>query len=295
LTIARQFEAKNVRVISQENQGAAAARNKAFSLSQGEYIQWLDADDLLASDKVARQLEVADQTGNRRVLLSSAWGRFMYRYSRARFLPTALWCDLSPVEWLMRKMGQNLYMQTATWLISRELTEAAGRWNTSLLGDDYGEYFCRVLMQGDGVRFVEAAKVYYREAGSKSLSYIGRSDRKMEAQLHSMQLHVAYLRSLEDSERVRNVCVQYLQNWLINFYATRPDIVKNLEQMARDLGHGLNVPTLSWKYAWIRAVFGWSLAHRAQLSLPSIRWSLARYCDTALFHFQNRAARSWQI
>src|SRR3984885_14720915 len=46
--IARQFEAQGVRVVKQENQGASAARNKAFSLSHGDHIQWLDADDLLA-------------------------------------------------------------------------------------------------------------------------------------------------------------------------------------------------------------------------------------------------------
>src|ERR1035437_3336855 len=44
LAIARRFESDDVRVVTQKNQGAAAARNKAFSLSQGEYIQWLDAD-----------------------------------------------------------------------------------------------------------------------------------------------------------------------------------------------------------------------------------------------------------
>src|ERR1700722_17022843 len=54
--IARQFESHTVRVVTQINQGAAAARNNAFSLSRGEYIQWLDADDLLAPDKVATQM-----------------------------------------------------------------------------------------------------------------------------------------------------------------------------------------------------------------------------------------------
>ena len=73
-------------------------------------------------------------------------------------------------------------MQTATWLVSRELTEAAGHWNTLLLGDDDGEYFCRVLLASQGVRFVPDAKVYYRQTGSKSLSYIGRCERKMAAQ-----------------------------------------------------------------------------------------------------------------
>src|SRR5258708_26581415 len=42
LVIARQFESNSVRVVTQKNQGAAAARNIAFSLCQGDYIQWLD-------------------------------------------------------------------------------------------------------------------------------------------------------------------------------------------------------------------------------------------------------------
>src|ERR1041385_4381684 len=50
LAAAKRFESPLVRVVSQKNQGAAAARNLAFSLSKGDYIQWLDADDLLAPD-----------------------------------------------------------------------------------------------------------------------------------------------------------------------------------------------------------------------------------------------------
>src|SRR5215469_11292600 len=201
LDVARQFESKGVQVFTQTNQGAAATRNAAFKLSQGDYIQWLDADDLLSPDKITKQMSVIRQLGTNRTLVSCGWGRFLYRYHRAQFVPTALWCDLSITEWLVRKMGQNLHMQTATWLVSRELTEAAGPWDTRLLGDDDGEYFCRVLLKSDGVRFVPDSKVYYRASGAGSLSSIGKSDRKREAQWRSMQMHMDYLRSLEDSAR----------------------------------------------------------------------------------------------
>src|SRR5262249_53710411 len=152
---------------------------------------------------------------------SGPWAHFLYRQRRAEFTPTALWSDLTPLEWLIRKMEQNLHMQTATWLVSREVTEAAGRWNNQLLGDDDGEYFCRVLLQSSGVKFVPEAKVFYRASGAASLSYVGHSDRKLEAHFHSMQLHVDYIRSLEDSARVRAACLTYLQNWLPLFYPER--------------------------------------------------------------------------
>jgi len=61
--VAHRFESHGVRIVTQANQGAAAARNKASSLSQGEYIQWLDADDLLAPDK---KMEVIGQWRSKR-------------------------------------------------------------------------------------------------------------------------------------------------------------------------------------------------------------------------------------
>jgi glycosyltransferase involved in cell wall biosynthesis len=283
LAMARHFAGKEVSVLSQANQGAAATRNRAASVCQGDYIQWLDADDLLAPDKIARQMDAIDRGASSRTLLSSAWGRFMYRTARADFVPTALWCDLRPVEWLLRKMGHNLHMQTATWLVSRELTDAAGPWNTQLLGDDDGEYFCRVLLASDGTRFSPEARVFYRMSGPTSLGYIGRSERKMAAQFLSMRLHIGYLRSLEDSERVRGACVTYLQNWLPSFYPERPDIVRQAEELARTLGGRLEVPPpLPWKYAWIEKGFGWPLAKRARILGPQWKWSVIRSWDKAL-------------
>jgi glycosyltransferase involved in cell wall biosynthesis len=220
--VAQQFSSENVKIVTQKNQGAAATRNHALSLSQGDYIQWLDADDLLSPDKVTRQMEAAATCAGHGTLMSSGWAYFAYRPHRAKFIPTSLWCDLSPLEWMLRKLSQTLHMQTATWLTSRELTDAAGPWNTRLLSDDDGEYFCRVILASERIRFVPEARVYYRVSPSNRLSHIGTSDRKKEAMLLAMQLHVRYIRSLEESERVTNACVTYLQNSLIYMTGSAP-------------------------------------------------------------------------
>lgn len=285
LEVARQFECGSVRVFTQPNRGAAATRNEAFRQSRGAFIQWLDADDLLAPEKLERQmLERSDE----RTLLSAAWGRFLYRSHRAQFIPSALWSDLSVTDWLVNKLSLNLHMQTATWLVSRELTEAAGPWDTQLLGDDDGEYFCRVLLASKGVHFVPESRVYYRASGASSLSYIGRSDKKVEAQWRSMLLHIRYLRSLEDSERVRRACIAYLQNWLIHFYPERPDIVAEAARLTGELGGRLERPHLSWKYSWIEGLFGWRPAKRAQDEARNLRWSMQRSVDKALCNLEDR-------
>ena len=291
LAIARRFECARLRVVAQKNQGAAAARNAAFSLSRGDYIQYLDADDLMAPDKISKQIEALGDSPSPRTLLSGSWGRFMYRYYRASFKPSALWCDLSPQEWLIRKMQLNLYMQTSTWLVSRKLAERAGPWDTRLLGDDDGEYFCRVLLACDKVQFVPEAKIYYRNSGPNCLSYIGESEKKKVALLCSMEAHIRYILSLEDSERVREACVTYLQNWSSFFYPERADLLKRIDEIAVSLGGRLQRPTLSWKSVCIAALFGRRRAKRAQVFVVHVKWSLGRFWDRILFQIEGRRSR----
>lgn len=288
LAVARQFESDQLKVVTQKNQGAAATRNNAFAMSKGDYVQWLDADDLMGPQKTASQIEAAERSGSRRTLISGAWARFMHRPYRAEFRSSPLWEDLLPAEWFMRKMERNIYMQTATWLVSRELAEAAGPWDTRLLGDDDGEFFCRVLLASNGTRFVKESKIYYREAGTSSLSYIGHSDRKLEAQWLSMKLHIGYLRSLVDDARARAGCVTYLQNWMVFFYPQRLDLFKEAEDLAKSLGGELQIPRFSWKYSWIETMFGRSQARRAQVMLPRMKWSIVRAWDKTLLRLENR-------
>jgi glycosyltransferase involved in cell wall biosynthesis len=286
--VARQFAPKGVRVVSTENRGLSAAVNEAYRHCQGDYIQELDSDDILAPDKIERQVAALREGDSKRILLSSPWAYFYYRTHSARFIPNSLWHDLSPVEWLLRKMGQNLHMQNATWLVSREIVEAAGPWDESLNYDQDGEYFCRVLLASEGTRFVPEGRVFYRASTSNRISYIGSSDKKKESLLRSMKLHVRYLRSLEDSERVRRACVAYLQTWYDNFYPGRSDIVAQLQSLAAELGSELQEPRLRWKYEWIKPVLGWEAAKWAQRVLPETKASFARHWDKAMFAFEGR-------
>jgi hypothetical protein len=181
-------------------------------------------------------------------------------------------------------------MQNATWLVSRELAEAAGPWDTRLHYDQDGEYFARVVMSSEGTRFVPEARVFYRSSDSNRVSYIGKSNTKKDSLFLSMKLHIQYLRSLEDSERVRKACLIYLQNWYGSFYPDRPDIAALLQSLAIELQGRLEPPRLRWKYEWMKPVFGWNAAKWAQRVLPETKSSLLRRWDKIMFKFETREA-----
>jgi len=59
-TIIRSFSDRRIRFLQQENQGVCAARNRGLEEARGEYVVFLDADDLILPGKLRMQLELFD-------------------------------------------------------------------------------------------------------------------------------------------------------------------------------------------------------------------------------------------
>jgi len=283
LAIAQSFSCAQIKVHSQANQGAAAARNKAMSLAQGQWLQWLDGDDLISPNKIFAQIDRFRATGYPDQLLSSAWGSFYYRPRAAQFNPSPLWQDLAPADWLRYKLDCNVYMQTATWLTSRSLAEKIGPWNEVMKVDDDGEYFCRAISHCSSIAFVPEAKVYYRKLGGTSLSTIGASNDKRQAQWQSMQIHMQHLRRLEDSARTREACCKYVQLSMSIFYPESPKIVAEAASCLHEMGFELELKSRSSRFGIAQKLFGHRFAESIRHSIWSLRKTAARKWDHLLF------------
>jgi len=275
LKVAKSYASKLVRVKTQDNRGGSTARNHALSLAQGDYIQWLDADDLLAPDKISVQLVDTESGQSSQVLLSGSWGKFEYRPENSNFEPDLLWENLQPLEWLFRKLDGNMWMAIESWLVSRRLTEMAGPWDEALSLDDDGEYFCRVLACTSRIQFIPAARCYCLRGNVGISSNFCLSNSKLESLMISIFSHVRTLRAMEDSPRTRNACLKYLKRNAVYFYPERPDLFKKLQLMAGELGGQLCLPELRPKYQLIKRFFGWKIAKKAQHTFPTLR-SIAR-------------------
>jgi glycosyltransferase involved in cell wall biosynthesis len=260
LAVAAGFEPRGVTVVSQANRGASAARNHGLRLARGSFIQYLDADDLLAPDKVALQMEMAGGCGPDRALCCT-WSRFISTPSDADFSPQPLCRDAAPVDWVVSKLEGNAMMHPAAWLTPRPLSERAGPWNESLSLDDDGEYFTRIVLASHGVRFCPAAVSFYRSRLPGSLSR-SNSDEAWGSALRSLELSSAMLRQVEDSPRVRSACATAFQQFIYSAYPQAAESRMRAARHVAELGGSSLMPPGGPRFRLASRMLGWRLATR---------------------------------
>ena len=280
--IAKEFESKTVKVISQKNSGACAARNRALSLSQGDFIQWLDSDDILAPDKIEIQLSNSDVSPQTRVLHLSGWGFFYFRIKKARFVPNPLWQDLSPLNWLLNHIGEGYYMYPAAWLVSRKLTELAGPWDERIMLNQDGEYFCRVVATSEMVKFSPKALSYHRIGNLYSISGNKKSKKTLESLNLAVNLCIDYLLKLENSETTRKASINCLQKIINTLYQNDSSIIGKNQKRIIELGGSITPVSRTTKFTMVQKILGLQKATTLKTKFWNLEILIRRNWDKLL-------------
>jgi glycosyltransferase involved in cell wall biosynthesis len=267
LRVATNFENRGVIVLRQENRGASAARNAAMRIAKGDFVQFLDADDVLAADKIARQIHALNKKGTANVA-AGEWAHFENDWRFANFVPEAIWGDFQSVDWLVTSWGGGGMMHPAAWLTPREILDRAGAWNESISLDDDGEYFCRVLLASEGVHFVPKARSYYRRHAGKRLSGSRGLDAAKSAYL-ACQLRDSALLAHEDSARTRRAVAQLYYRFAWDHYPEGKSWVSNALARSRALDPDIRMAQGGSREQLMARCLGWKAARRLQkASLP---------------------------
>lgn len=262
VAVVQRFDCRQIKLINQKNAGAATARNRAFKESSGEYIQYLDADDLLSPRKI--ELQMARLVENPRCVASAEWARFTRDPAEATFLSDETWLDLEPVEWLVRAWrdgGGMLY--PALWLVPRQVMLNAGPWLPELSLNDDGELFTRVILASEKVLFCEGSRTYYRSGISGSLSGL-KSREGWESQFKVIDLCQGYLLAREDSERTHRVCSMLWQRFALAAYPYCRSLANEALRRARALHSVELVPDGGRLFHVVTLIAGWKVARILQ-------------------------------
>lgn len=259
--IARGFAERGVRTIDQPNAGPGAALNRALRESAGDFVKFLDADDLISPDSIAIQV-VALRTPRTREIAVGEWARFRDDPAEARFVPRAGWRDGAPVEWIVETWddGEPMY-QNAMFLIPRALIEAAGGWNESLTLINDHEFHTRLVLASAGVRFTPGARLYYRSGIAGSVSKrTGRA--ACESAKRAVLLSAGHLLRAEDSPRTRRAAARMIRNIVYGFYPAHADLASELEREVARLGGTDLKPQGGAAFRALASVAGWRFALR---------------------------------
>ncbi|MBK8497418.1 MAG: glycosyltransferase [Flavobacteriales bacterium] len=187
-------------VIGQSNRGACAARNAGVSVSTGDWLQFLDADDRLLPGKVERQLVLAVDAD---VVVGSF--RNVFDDGRAPTVVQPLTAD--PWESLVRtRMGT-----TSANLFRREAVLEAGGWDESLHSSQDYDLLFRLLKRGARIAWDEAVgcEVLKRRSGSISRTNEGGNWKRYLELRCAMRDHLR-ARDPQLHARVIAICDQYL-------------------------------------------------------------------------------------
>jgi glycosyltransferase involved in cell wall biosynthesis len=265
--IAKGFESARVKVMRQENRGAAAARNTALREAQGAFIQYLDADDFLSSDKIQEQLNLLRENPDHLSVSSSVYF-FDGKDPNLGLEERSAAVDTDdPVKWLVELLGPDGPFGTVpygAWLTPRSVAERAGPWDVSVRSpDDDGEYFARVVLASHGIRASKAGRYYYRkfvQGGSYSSTY---SEVLLQGRLHSLNCKAGHLLARTTDPRAYRALANRYLDLAFGAYPSFPKLTDEALRKAQEMGNTDYRPRFgTWKGELLRHVVGWRAAKR---------------------------------
>ena len=258
------FARPNLKLLRQANAGQTAALNVCLAHASGDFVQYLDADDLISPDKIARQMVRLEEYP--RSVASAEWGRFYRDPGETTFVPEPVWRDLDPLDWLAMSRADGLGMMfPALWLIPMDIIREVGPWAEDLTLNNDAEYFTRVLLATERVRFCPGARCYYRSGLAGSLSR-NKTPAAWSSQYRVVSLCESYVRAHEDSERIRR---GFALSWLHLAHACYPydsTLAEKAIERARSIDSVTIHPDGGTAFKIIARLLGWRLARRLQVA-----------------------------
>lgn len=262
--IVEAFVGLDITVVRQPNRGQTAALNAGLARASGDFVQYLDADDLIDPEKIAAQM--ARLAGAPDCVASGRWGRFYDRAENTRFETEAVSRDLDGLEWLVESRAGGLGMMfPALWLIPMPIVRAAGPWREDLTLNNDAEYFTRVLLAARRVLYCPEARCRYRSGLPGSLSG-GKTAAHWNSQAKVIELCEERVLEANGGERARRGFALSWQILAHGCYPYDPALAKTALGKARALHPARIQPGGGPAFRALSRLIGWRAARRLQVA-----------------------------
>ncbi|MGB3077770.1 MAG: glycosyltransferase family A protein [Saprospiraceae bacterium] len=195
----------NLKFIHEPAPGSAQARNTGLRNASGEWIQYLDVDDLILPEKIKHQL-ISARNG---AIVSQHIFKFLDGSTQvSKWLPDDLWIGL-----LNSGLGS-----TSSMLFHRESLRKIGGWSTTYQSHQEYELLFRLASSGYEISTVDSQETIVRERMSGSITLDTQPIRAKEGiQLRELIWEYLVQHGLDTPAR-KNAFLQYIFRQLRGLY-----------------------------------------------------------------------------
>lgn len=263
-----------VYVVEQKNQGGCVARNVGLAKATGEFIQFLDADDLMDLQKIEVQVNSLKKA-QPESLAFCPWYRFIQQPGDLQHNFSPNWKSYSqPSNWLVEYLRGRAMMPLMGWLIPSTIIKKSGTWDESLIINQDGEFISRVVLNARSLICSQEVKVYYRSGLPDSVSQLN-SDQKLRALYRSMLKVLDYAFTHSDDPALRLAAPCYLQKFIRSTYPRISDTLEEAEIFMHSLGKCEKDSSFGQKpsreYQLLEKMIGWKNASKLKYFLKRKR------------------------
>ncbi|MHC4593037.1 MAG: glycosyltransferase family 2 protein, partial [Planctomycetota bacterium] len=188
----KQFE---LRYLAQPNRGAPTARNRGLIESRGEYIQFMDSDDLLHPRKLELQVNVLAADPECDFVCSET-----ARFTDVPDYQAEPWCGTQHHR-LLPDFINHLLWQTGSGLYRRSACTQIGPWREELVRWQDWEYNIRFACLRPSIRYVPGVLSLLREHGGGRIDDLVSSQRGVRGGFQAVAVVEEHLRKAGLDER----------------------------------------------------------------------------------------------
>ena len=157
LDVLGSIDDQRLKIFSDQNVGLSVARNRGIARAEGEFIAFLDADDLWSADKLERQLAALEQHPQAGVAYS--WTSFIDEQGQFLYVQPPVYFEGNVYSQLLL---ENFLACGSVPLIRRQAIESVGGFVPGLASSEDWEYWLRLARQWSFV-LVPQHQVFYRQ------------------------------------------------------------------------------------------------------------------------------------
>ena len=251
-----------IKLYTNPRKGACAARNVAFEKSLGEFIQYLDADDLLGEDKIEKQVEVLAFRDDSAAFCDTY--RFKEDVVNSWCLePMFAFMNHTPAEFFINLWGGKgkfSMIQTSAWLVPRRIIVFS--WNEDLTKDQDGEFFAHnLLLYANTIVFVPVVRNYYRvHQNHQNISSL-RGRIHIQSNLLATKLKAQYLFAKTQHVEARQAIATQFKHVAVEAWPLYKDLTIEAMKYCNQYGGSSYVPALGGRLVEMgHKLLGWKIS-----------------------------------